>query len=58
LKEPDAAGDMFALAQILAIFDDCRNDEGVQVEVRWFLKPQEVDILRKKKYFESHYNLL
>ena len=51
VKEPDDAGDMFAFAQLLAIFQQDQNDddEGVQVEVRWFLKAQEVSVLRKKR---------
>mmetsp|Transcript_8442 Transcript_8442/g.12582 ORF Transcript_8442/g.12582 Transcript_8442/m.12582 type:complete len:471 (+) Transcript_8442:76-1488(+) len=49
LEEPDDAGEMFAFGQILAIFEDTNNNEGVEIETRWFLKPAEVDLIKKKK---------
>ena len=48
-QEPDDAGEMFAFGQILAIFEDTNNNEGVEIETRWFLKPAEVDLIKKKK---------
>ena len=49
LDEEDEAGDSHAYAHVMAILDDV-NEEGMQLEVRWFFKQAEIDVARKKKF--------
>lgn len=49
LDEDDEAGESYAYAHVMAIFDE-KGGEGMQLEVRWFFKQAEIDVARKKKF--------
>ena len=48
VQEADACGDLFSYGQVLAIYDDGYG-EGIFIELRWFSKPKEISVMKKKK---------
>ncbi len=48
IQDVDACGERFAYGEILAVIDD-GEDGGMFVEIKWFLKPKEVQAMRKRR---------